>query len=236
MMRSTIALGFLFVAGVTPGTARAWFETEGSGNKVTQNREVPAFDAVRLKGSLDVKIVVGSQRSLSVTIDDNLQELVTSTVTDGTLIVETKHVSYHGVGRAEITVPSLKSLELSGSGDVTVDGGSGDLRLRLSGSGDITWRATAGKLDAALSGSGDLKLAGKADVATLHVSGSGDIEADDLVATSADVTISGSGDVGVTLAGGSLRASVSGSGDIVWHGSATVEDMRVHGSGSIERR
>ena len=89
---------------------------------------------------------------------------------------------------------------------------------------------------ASLSGSGNLKLAGKADTAKLRISGSGDIQADDLVTTNADVSISGSGDVGVTLGGGTLRASVSGSGDIVWHGSATVEDARVHGSGGIERR
>jgi Putative auto-transporter adhesin, head GIN domain len=228
-------VGFLLVAGVMPGTARAWFDTEGSGNKVTQSREVPAFDAVRLKGSLDAKIVVGPQRAVSVTIDDNLQELVTTTVEDGTLVIETKHISYHGVGRVEISVPTMKALDLTGSGDVTIDGGSGDLRLRLSGSGDITWRATARELDVALSGSGDIKLAGKADVVTLRVSGSGDIDADSLVATSADVKVSGSGNVGVTLGGGTLRASISGSGDIVWHGTATVEEMRVHGSGSIER-
>lgn len=236
MTRSTLALGLWFVAFVIPGTAGAWFDTAGSGAKVRQTREVPAFDAVRLEGPLDAKIVVGPQRAVSVTIDDNLQELVTTRVEDGTLVVEAKHISYHGVGRVEISVPSMKALDLTGSGDVTIDGGSGDLRLRLSGSGDINWRATARELDAGLSGSGDIKLAGKADVAKLRVSGSGDIDGDSLVATSADVTVSGSGSVGVTLGGGSLRASISGSGDIVWGGTATVEEMRVHGSGSIEKR
>jgi hypothetical protein len=208
----------------------------GDGQKVSQTRTVAAFTAIRVEGAIDAAIQVGGTPSVTVTIDQNLQPLVSTEVSGGTLVIRTKDACWTGKGVVEITVPLLRGVSLRGSGDVTVEGGQGELALQVEGSGDLRWSGTATRLDASIAGSGDLRLTGTADQAHLSVAGSGDVKASGLTAREADVSVAGSGDVEVTLDGGTLRARVAGSGDVIWHGRATVEQASVSGSGEIVRR
>jgi len=209
----------------------------GSGKKATQQRTAGEFKAVRLEGSLDVKVRVGAPTSVAVIIDENLQELVETRLDGDTLVVRTTgSMSYQGEGRVELSTPSLRAFAIEGSGDGHVDGGQGDLELSVSGSGDLSWRGSAGKLEVEIEGSGDVTLAGTADLADVEVAGSGDVHARELTARSADVEVAGSGDVEITLAGGALRAEVAGSGGVHWYGTAQVERASVAGSGEIAHR
>jgi hypothetical protein len=220
-------------------SAHGWWGsgTSGDGKKVTQQRSVGEFKAVRLEGSLDVKVKVGAPTAVAVTIDENLQPLVETRLDGDTLVVTTTgSMSYHGEGRVELSTPSLRAFAIEGSGDGVIEGGQGDLKLSVSGSGDIAWRGAAARLQVEIAGSGDVKLAGTADLADLGVAGSGDIHARELTARSAEVDVAGSGDVELTLAGGTLKAGVAGSGDVHWYGTAQVERASVAGSGEIAHR
>jgi len=210
--------------------------TAGNGKKVTQVRQVGAFKAVRLEGSLDVKVKVGGPTTLAVSIDENLQPLVVTRVDGDTLVIESGNMSYRGEARVEVTTPALQGFAIEGSGDVAIDGGKGDLKLSVAGSGDLSWSGSAGKLTVDIEGSGDVKLSGTAEEARLEIDGSGDIRARALQARSASVEVSGSGDVELTMSGGALHAEVNGSGDVHWFGTAQVERASVSGSGEIAHR
>jgi len=239
MRRLAAALATVAALALAPSAARAWCwggGTRGDGNKTTEVRPVADFTAVRLEGSIDAAVKVGGDRSVRVTIDQNLQPLVTTEVNGGTLVIRTREATWDGKGIVEITVPALRAFTIEGSGDVSIDGGQGDLALAIEGSGDLRWSGSAARLDASIRGSGDLRLSGTAEQARLSVEGSGDVKAGALTARGAEVEVEGSGDVEVTLDGGTLRARVSGSGDVVWHGTALVEQASVSGSGEIVRR
>ena len=247
MRLAVLPAAALAAALAAPAAARAdswhWITSgravQGDGKKVTQPRDVPEFKAVRLVGSLDVRVKVGAPRAASVTIDENLQPLVETHVEGDTLVIDTRNLSYRGEGRVDLATPSLRAFAIEGSGDVAVDGSAAtraDLQLSVSGSGNLDWRGQAGRLEVAIEGSGDVRLDGRAEALRLRIEGSGDVKAERLTAAAADVGISGSGDAELTLAGGRLVASVEGSGDVVWHGSAQVERADVSGSGSIVRR
>jgi hypothetical protein len=246
-MRRLAAASLAIVAALalpSPADAWGWSGTRGDGKKVTEPRPLPPFTAVRIEGSLDATVKVGGVQSVAVTIDQNLQPLVTTEVRDGILVVKTRDAHWDGKGVVEITLAELRAFTIEGSADVTVDGSSkvisggqrADLALRIEGSGDLRWSGSVANLDASISGSGDMTLAGSAERASLAVAGSGDIQAGQLKARSAAVALEGSGDVEVTLDGGPLSVSIAGSGDVVWHGSAQVEQAAVSGSGSIVRR
>jgi len=232
------ATASLAAALLLPSDALAWgwSATRGDGKKVTEPRQLAPFTSVRLEGSLDAAVKVGGAQAVAVTIDQNLQPLVTTEVRDGTLVVKTREISWEGKGVVEITVPALRGFTIEGSADVSIDGGQGDLALKVEGSGDLRWRGQATRLDASIAGSGDMRLEGAAEQASLSVAGSGDVKAGGLTAKGAAVSVAGSGDVEVTLAGGPLSVSIAGSGDVVWHGQATVEQASVSGSGTIQRR
>jgi Putative auto-transporter adhesin, head GIN domain len=221
-----------------PAAAQAWCwgGTHGDGNKVTQSRQVGAFTAVRVEGSIDAAVKVGGAQAVAVTIDQNLQPLVTTEVSDGTLVIKAKDASWQGKAVVEITVPALRALSIQGSSDVTIDGGQGDLSLAIHGSGDLRWNGEAAMLEASVSGSGDMKLSGTAEQAKISVAGSGEVKAGGLTAKGAAISVAGSGDVELTLDGGPLSVSIAGSGDVVWHGKAMLEQVSVRGSGELVKR
>jgi hypothetical protein len=242
MNRHAIALGAGLLSLAALALPVITLAVTGSGNKVTQSRQVPAFSAVRNDGSLDVTVEVGPAASVAVTIDDNLQPEVETTVTGDTLVIRMRRggVSYRGEGRVAITAPRLTGYAVHGSGDAVIQGnGSGapaDLTLSIDGSGDVRWTGEAARLTTRIDGSGDVALSGKAQALQVNVNGSGDVKAKDLVAGTAGVEVNGSGDVEATLAGGPLRVRVHGSGDVRWWGDASSVDAVAHGSGDIAHR
>ncbi len=233
------------LAVALPAAAGA-LDGEGNGPVRSEERAVPAFTRIiEVRGALDADVRVGPARRVTVIVDQDLQRRVEVRVEGETLIVDSGDVTWRDFPagfmpgtrrRVEIDAPALRAVRLSGSGDVAIEGGQGDLRLAIEGAGDLRWRGEAARLEVALHGSGDVALSGRADALGVSVEGSGDVDAANLRARSAEVAVDGSGDVRLRLDGGVLRASVSGSGDVTWSGEARVERATGSGSGSISRR
>lgn len=240
MRTRTPAALLLAAALASPAAARAHeVGAAGDGSKVTQRREVPAFLRIELRGPLDVQVTEGQVTSVAVTIDQNLQPLVTTEVKGDTLVVDTERgMHFRGPGEVVVTLPELRGLAITGSGDARVKGVEAprDVKLEISGSGDIAWTGQAGKMAVHIEGSGNVALEGKAGELDARIDGSGDVSGKALRVKSARLSISGSGDMTATLDGGDLRAEVNGSGDIVWYGSAATSSLRASGSGSVSHR
>lgn len=191
---------------------------KGSGDLVTQPRDVPEFNKIRTSGAFDVFVTIGSSQSLEVTFDDNLVDFIKTEVKGKTLRLysDESYRSSRGC-KIVVTVPSLEAISASGSGDFEIDNLTGDY------------------FEYNISGSGDLTVNGEVTDLEISVSGSGDVDAKNLKAENAWVQISGSGDVEV-YAGRSLNCSVAGSGDIRYYGEPTDISRSVSGSGSIRAR
>jgi len=237
-MRTAAIVAFSLAACLHGGAHAEGWPVQGDGQKTTEVREVPDFDAVELLGAVDATVKVGPPRSVAVVIDANLQRHVLTSVVDGRLVVRTEgDLDWGGVGRVEIALPALRALRNAGSGDAVIEGGAGgDLALSTAGSGDLRWRGEARRLAVSTAGSGDTFLSGRVDALEASTSGSGDLRARDLSARDASIQTAGSGDAEVTLAGGSLSAASSGSGDVTWWGEGSVVAASVAGSGEIRHR
>lgn len=235
--RALLAVSAALALGGSAASARDPEVVRGDGKVVSQKRDVPPFDAVRLEGPLDVAVEVGPPRAVTVKVDGNLQDLVETTVEKGVLVLRTRKPFEADRGAAiDVRVPALRRFDLAGSGDGAIEGGRGALALVVDGSGDLRWRGEASTLQASVQGSGDLRLEGRAETLQIRLEGSGDVDASKLQAVNAEVRVEGSGDVKLSLAGGALSAVVEGSGDVLWRGEARAERIVVHGSGMISRR
>lgn len=236
-MRALVAGLLVLAAAPAAARGRGGSAVEGDGKVAAQKRDVPAFDAVRLETSIDVVVKVGAPRSVSVRIDGNLQDVVTTAVQKGVLVIDGKGSfrPTHGAV-VEIATPELRRFLIEGSGDVDIEGGKGPIELVLDGSGDLRWRGEASTLETRIEGSGDVRLEGRAESLTVRVEGSGDVDATRLAAVNAQAHVAGSGNIELNLAGGALRANVDGSGDIHWRGETKTESVAVSGSGEVSRR
>jgi hypothetical protein len=187
-----VATGVGDLTSSSPGTVR------GSGHAVTERRTVPSFTALDLAGTNAVVVRVGSPRSVAVTADDNLLDHVTTTVRSGRLVIgDAGSFTTVAPMHVAVSVPSLDTVELSGTGSVTVRGGavrrldvtlSGtgridlhdltvrDARVALGGTGDVRVHAT-GVLDATLTGTGSIRYSGHPNVSA-RTTGTGSVVAE----------------------------------------------------------
>ncbi len=226
------------LAGCLSLAAGCGAKTVGSGYVTTGTRAVSGFTGVELAAVGTVEITPGSEESLVIEAEDNIQPLLETTVKpDGTLLITfksgeniqpTKPISY------KLTAKKLDRLVLSGSGKIHAGGKWSAERenIALPGSGSIVVDdLKADALTVTLAGSGTVKVAGDAPSQTVELSGSGNYEAEALKTESASVSVSGSGACKV-WAEKTLDASISGSGAVSYHGNPQVR-QRISGSGSV---
>lgn len=215
---------------------------QGSGNLITEIRQVSNFDSIELSGSGQVIVTQNGREALSIETDDNVMEYVEAKVENGTLklglvtgIPTGTNVQSHTRLVFYVDIDQLNSLATSGSGKIEADRVStGALSLSVSGSGAIQIAdLSASDVTADLSGSGKIDLAGEADLQDIAISGSGSYSAGDICSQSVEVRISGSGNATV-CATGTLDADVSGSGSVDYYGSPEV-NMSGSGSGKVTR-
>jgi hypothetical protein len=184
----------------------------GSGPKVTESRTVGAFDRLEVDGISDVDVTTGPRTTLRVTAPKKSIGDLRTEVRGGTLTITGPQHNGSGT-KVVLTAPSLRGVQIQGSGDVRLHGLAGpSLTLGIHGSGDVKADGHVDSLDADIAGSGDIQLGDlAAKRARVSVAGSGDSDLN--VSDTLDITVAGSGDV--TYRGHpTVRSNVAGSGDV----------------------
>ena len=210
---------------------------QGSGNIITEEREVSAFNKIHLKGSGKVFLTPGEKQTLVIKTDDNIMPLIETDVSGNKLsISDGNHHLRPTSFEVYITLENLEGVRISGSGDIIGKGRfvMDTLDTEISGSGDMDLEVETGLLETKISGSGSIHLSGKAEDYTVSISGSGKINAFDVDAKHVSVKISGSGDCRVSTSE-SLDAKISGSGDVYYRGRPQI-NAKISGSGSLKSR
>jgi len=208
---------------------------KGSGDLITETRQVSNFDRIALSGSGEVNVTQGGSESLTIETDDNVMKHVKAEVKNGVLTLGFEEgVNLISPSRLVFTVgvDDLTGLTISGSGDIESDRIETDrLDVTVSGSGDVQIAdLTASEVKANISGSGEIYLDGEAAAQDVSISGSGKYLAGDVCSASVMVSISGSGDATV-CATATLDTSISGSGSVNYYGRPAINSS---GSGSGE--
>ncbi|MEW5870156.1 MAG: head GIN domain-containing protein [Chloroflexota bacterium] len=206
----------------------------GSGNVITESRQVSDFNQVVLSGIGELQITQGESESLEIEAEDNLLPLIETEVRNNTLYIGIKEnrtgISPTKPIRYQLSLKELDSLEISGAGSAKVDVLETEtLDLMLSGVGAIkVGTLTADTLAVAISGAGNCQVAGQVQRLKVDMSGAGSLEAGDLQAQTADVQISGVGGAKLWVSE-TLDAVLSGVGNLEYYGnpSVTMEESGV---------
>jgi len=210
--------------------------TKGNGTVKTDTRAMTDFKQVVNATAYKMTVAEGSTSGIAVTVDENLQSLVTANVVNGALVVSTVgNPAPSAEPLLAVTLPELQGATLAGSGSVEVGNLSQARALALvnTGSGPLHFSGQALAMVAKVSGAGPMVLSGTANGLDADVSGSGALEAKDLTVNgAAQLASSGSGNITATV-NGNISFTLSGSGNIDWFGTANVSGQNVTGSGKV---
>ncbi len=183
--------------------------------RISKTLSLKDFERISVSGVYDLAIAVGGDYSIAIAGPADEVERIEVSVSNGEL--EFSQTERKGGWRRKqegvdvaITLPMLRSLDVSGVVDGDIEGIDADT------------------FDFDISGVGDIDIEGRCDTLTANVSGVGDLDADGLECRSVEISVSGVGDASV-FASEEVDAIVSGMGDIDVYG----KPERVSKSGSM---
>jgi hypothetical protein len=211
-------LAALALAGLLTGCIGISQErVSGSGDVTARSRAAGSFHKVVVLGSTDVRVTVAPAASIIIEAQPNIDELIETTVADGTLTIdEKKPYTTNKSVLVRVTTPSLDGLSIRGSSNATVSKVSGS-RLALS-----------------IAGAGNLEGSGKVDQLNLDCSGAGNAELRDLEARDVVVRLSGVGNARLNVTG-TLDVTIYGVGSVTYHGSPRIVHQEIRGVGNLSR-
>lgn len=192
---------------------------EGSGNIITESRDLSGFTAVSLDGVGRLEIDQTGTDSVSITGDDNILPYITTRVRNGKLIIGVeKNKTFTNIPDLvyKITVASLESLDLNGAGEIVVSNLDGEtFKVNLDGGGKII-------------------VSGQVTRQEVELNGLGIYDAEDLISTQAVVNQNGAGSAVVNVSD-TLDVTIDGVGSVEYLGDPTVT-QELNGLGTVHKR
>ena len=248
-------------------TAAALFSgcaSTGPGKVVTEEKEFTGFTYVDVEGTFDVEIIHSGSFSITVSADDSFFDYVAvskegktlriylnprHTFTDFTLRARTL--------KAEITMPALYGLRLSGASKGTVSGfkstgdfsldvsgassldmddtAAGDIELEVSGASKVTGSINASDVKLKVSGASKVDLEGSANNIILNASGACKVNLADFYLKNANINLSGASEASLNV-NGSLDAILSAASRLYFQGNPTLGNVSVSGASTIKHK
>jgi hypothetical protein len=232
-MRNLLAFVLLLVFGTACQMKR------GSGNIVTENRQVGSFEQLDVSSAIEVELKQGNATTVVVECDDNLIKYVETAVRGNTLVIRRKgNYNFGNVHqKVYITCPRLDKIDVSGASNVkliTVFTNPEKLMLKTSGASSISGEIDAPVVIAKASGASDVTLSGRTKMYKADADGSSNIKSSQLKSEVTEAEASGASFV-AAHSSISIKANASGAATIDCHGGGKI-DQHSSGAASINNK
>lgn len=202
-----------------------------------ETRDVKDFDQIGYTISGELYLEQGNTFRVVVSGSDNDVKQVITVKEGNKLVIKCKPgINNLGDVIIRVTLPTLKSLDVAGSGDVKAEKTfkTESIKLTVTGSGDVEFKDLQAKsVELAVTGSGDIGVAGKCDSnLKIEITGSGEVNSSEMSVMNAKVYITGSGKASV-FASENLETNITGSGSVYYKGRPLI-NAKSTGSGSTK--
>ena len=209
----------------------------GSGNVISETRDISNFQEVNLQGFGNLNIEQGDVESITIQAEDNVLPLISTEVNNGILKISFKKPFLNVIPTKDINfnlkVKNLKNIDLSGAANIVGSNLTADqLKIVTSGAGKIKLNFNADSLVVNLSGTGSIELSGKVPLQKIIISGAGNYQAKNLESKSCAIVISGFGNATIN-ATDSLDITISGAGNVNYTGNPKLS-QQINGLGKIK--
>jgi hypothetical protein len=206
----------------------------GSGNVITEERDVSGFDSISIGSSMNLIIEQTGSESLKIEAEDNIIPLVKTSVTGKELVIKLAPGSFFSIKpiNCYVAVKDLKGLKVSSSSSANCKELATDrLDISVSSSGRANLVIHVNELDADLSSSALLEISGDTVKQNIKVSSSGNYEAGDLLSKECTIRVSSSGSATVSVSD-LLNVNISSSGRVNYIGRPEIH-QEISSSGSL---
>ncbi len=200
---------------------------EGSGNIITKEYSVQAFEELEANGVFSIQLIQGGKEGVKIEADDNLMDLFEVKNDGSKLVIKMKkesNFSSKKTMKVYVTFKNLKSMDLNMVGSLKSDDklSFGDLKIKNGSVGSLDLNMTAQNFDLNNTSVGSVKLEGKAENCVFKNKGVGSIQAGDFIVQKMDIDNTGVGSATVN-AEKECKVKDSFLGKVSNKGGATVK-------------
>ena len=205
-------------------------------NVVTKERMLDGdFNEIKVSNGLDVYLTQDTNESLSIQADENLHDIIMTSVENNVLsIYTTENINYAASRKVMVSFDNISKIKATSGSDVystnTIKTDAIELSTTSGSDMELEIEVTSVTCDAS-SGS-DLKLSGTADYLVAEASSGSDIKAGNLITKTSDVRASSGADITVNATKELVAKSDSG-GDVKYYGKPEKVEKNDSTSGSI---
>lgn len=239
-------------------------EETAQGEVITETKDFSGFNYVDVGSAFEVEITRSDSYSVVISADESLFDYVEVSKAGTTLKIylNPRHIlTDFTLGaktlKAEITMPALHGLEVSGASKGTITGfkssydfnlvvsgasslemvniGVGNAGIEVSGASRISGNMTAYDTTFEISGASSCELSGSADMMVLVVSGASRVDQTDFPVNSANIELSGASEATVHVKG-RLDITASGASRLYFYGNPTLGYTDVSGASTIKHK
>jgi hypothetical protein len=213
----------------------------GSGDLVSRQIDVSGFDRIETDFAFNVTVHQGEGFSVVAVVDDNLVEYLYVEASGGTLYIGLKPGYAYDIPRAtmqaQVTMPQLVGLQLSGSSHATLSGFDTirDFSAELTGSSSLNGEIQAENANLNAYGSTFIKLSGKGKKLSVDVCGSNAVDLQEYAVKDAALQVACNSIVAVNVAG-RLQADAAQYAQVYFAGKPSVRSLNVHENAFVQPR
>jgi hypothetical protein len=210
------------------------------GNQRTESLNFTGFSSVEAGSAFQVTITQSASYSVKISAGERVFDRIQVTQQGETLKIDVKPGVFFGVfgGKAEITMPSLDSLKISGASIGTADGFSSanQFTAQVSGASSLELNNfNAGDVNFEVSGASHITSQGHGSNLTSTVSGASDLDLTNFSVNNANVDISGASHAIVNLSG-RLDVQASGASNLQYIGEPTLGTINTSGGSNVNKK
>lgn len=231
-----IVVGVVVIAvGIAAAVFLSW-----SGNPKTQEYTNSGFSALDVGSAFQVTVKRGDAYSVKVTAGERIFDRIMVTQSEETLKIEVTPGIFFGSfdAKAEITMPTLNGVTLSGATSGDVDGFSTTDQFVITVSGASSLDMTNMELedvDIELSGASRLTAQGNGANLLSQVSGASNMNLESFPVNDATVTISGASHA-VVSPSGTLNVDASGASSLQYTGNPNLGTINTSGASTVNKK
>jgi len=187
---------------------------KGNGNVITTERNASEeFTKIEVGRGLDVYITQTDNSSISVEADENLQELITTNISNGMLTISaTENIGASKSKKVHVTLNKIELISASSGSDVYCSNiiKSPNLILETSSGSDLEVNVETENLECNSSSGSDLKVSGITTNINAKASSGSDIKANNLTAENGNAKASSGSDIRLNVSNKLSSKSSSG--------------------------
>ena len=231
-----IIVSAIVVAAIGAVVIYFWFIP---GQVITQEMEYSDYTAVDVGSAFQVDITQANTYSVIIKASETILDKIDVTKEGSTLIIRAEpNIPITAVYKAEITMPNLTELVLSGASKATVQGfsSSDSIVLKISAASRLDMQNThSGNVEIELSGASTLIAEGSGNDLVSIVEGASKLDLTSFQVINGNLEVSGASQATVNL-NGTLDAVVSGASTLYYIGEPTMGHIETSGSSSINKK